>query len=105
MELIPLITAIASGVVGIAGTIITWRKVIADRKAGVATDEREQRRDTIADRDALIDQLQDDMRDLRDRMSVLEVEYQIERDWNRMLVDHIYRGEKPPPPARPFPRR
>ena len=41
------------------------------------------------------------IKDLEDRMDRLESDLTGERDYSRMLVDHIYRGLPPPPPARP----
>jgi len=78
------------------------------RRVGVSGDEREarrdeaaHRRDTIADRDALIDQMQEQLRDLVPRVERIESELNDERDYTRLLVDHIYRQAPPPPPARP----
>lgn len=78
------------------------------RRAGVKADEREarkveaeQRRDTIADRDALIETLQEDVTELRERLDKLEKAYYAERDYTRILQDHIYRGGSVPPPRAP----
>lgn len=101
MEWIGIITGVLGSVVAVGGLILSWRKAHHDEADGISTNERESRRDTIADRDAFIDQYQEDMRDLRARMSSIEAEYEIERAWNRQLVDHIYRQLPPPPPSRP----
>lgn len=110
------------GLAGIAAVLgIAWTI-----RHGVKGDEREaraqeatNRRDTIADRDGLIDQLQEDVTrlhgelssarkdateeivDLKSRLLVVERDLYLERAWNRTLVDQIYRGEPPPPRQRP----
>lgn len=101
MDWVAVITGVGTTLAAVAGTVITWRRLNSDKRRGVATDERELRRDTIADRDAFIDQMQEEMSDLRKRMSHIEVEHQLDQLWARQLVDHIYRGSPPPPPPRP----
>lgn len=101
MDWTSLIAGASTSIVAVGGFVLTWRRFTADRRRGVATDERELRRDTIADRDALIDQMQEEMRELRARMSHIEIEQALDQQWARALVDHIYRGSPPPPPARP----
>lgn len=90
-------------------------KVLLDRRLGISGDERqarqearEDRRDTIADRDALVDQLQEEISSLTSRVEGLTTradqvlrELEAERAYSRILVDHIYRGAPPPPPPRP----
>lgn len=86
------------------GGIAALLGVVRSRRAGVKADEREarkveaeQRRDTIADRDSLIDTLQEDIKEMRARLDRLEAAYNAERDYTRILQDHIYRhGEVPP---------
>lgn len=95
------ITGILGSVVAVGGLIITLVRTKHDRDIGVTTEERASRRDTIEDRDSLIDQIQEEMREMRGRVSVIEGELQVEREWNRALVDHIYRELPPPPPPRP----
>ena len=80
---------------------------VRSRRAGIRADEREarkveaeQRRDTIADRDALIDTLRDDVTELRTRVDRLELELLAERDYSRELQDHIYRAGGTPPRRR-----
>lgn len=96
---------------GIAALISSWRS----RRAGIKSDEREardienaQRRDTIADRDSLIDQFQEELRELRSRVAAVEDtnekyrrELALEKEYSRILLDWGYRGAPPPPPARP----
>lgn len=101
MEWVAVISGLSGAVVAVGGLVITWLRSRRDAALGVSTVEQTARRDTIADRDAFIDQIQEDMRDLRARMSSIESEYEIERAWNRQLVDHIYRQLPPPPPSRP----
>lgn len=91
------------------GGIAALLGVTRSRRAGVKADEREarkveaeQRRDTIADRDALIDTLQEDVKELRGRLDRLEAAYNAERDYSRTLQDHIYRNGQVPPPREPM---
>lgn len=77
-----------------------WINARHDRRRGVAGVEQVQRRDTVTDRDALIDQLQEEITRLRSRVDALEVALDIEQRHNRALVDQIYRGDPPPPVAR-----
>lgn len=85
---------------GIAALVGSWRS----RRAGIQSDEREarrvegeQRRDTIADRDALIDTLREELSDLRTRFDKIETAFTAEREYSRRLQDHIYRkGDTPP---------
>lgn len=94
------------------GGLGTWAKVIYDRRRGISSDERVARRDTLADRDTLIEQL-------IARIETLERWRREEEARRERLLrtisaqsQHItlleafswqvYRGEaQPPPPARP----
>lgn len=120
-EWIRLLTgAILGG--GLLTGIAALRNTSNSRRAGVAGDEREarrdeaaQRRDTIADRDAFIQklservaQLEDAERENDNRITLLETErdlwhkrYDDEREYSRQLLDWGYRGAAPPPPTRP----
>ena len=93
-----------AGVIGASGTL---GGVIVSRRSGVSSHELQARRDTVADRDALIDQLQEEVRSLRDeispmrtRLERLERAHEEERAYNDRLVAHIYEGKGPPPPQR-----
>ncbi|WP_367147234.1 hypothetical protein AB0870_08430 [Microbacterium proteolyticum] len=95
------------------GTLVkTW----ADRRAGIRGAEHTERRDTVADRDAFIDQIQEQLTaanalaaaaDARAassesaRRAALEL-LDAEREYAQVLRDHIYRGAPPPPPPRPI---
>ena len=94
-------TGITGSIVAIGGLVYTLLKNRTDRSLGLASAESTNRRDTVSDRDSLIDQLQEEDKRLATRNAVLEREYFIERDWNRLLIDHIFRGKPPPPPKRP----
>lgn len=94
-------SGVTGSLVAIGGLVITLWKTRGDRKQGVAQVEVESRRDTIADRDALIDQHQEDIRELRTRVTLVEIELDIEQQWTQALRDHIYRQLPPPPPGRP----
>lgn len=99
-------TALVVAIGGVVG-------VVNSRRAGVAGDEREarrdeavQRRDLLADRDALIDQLQaerDGLRAERDdwRATAKEADQalRLEQAWSRALVDQVYRLGGTPVPA------
>ena len=94
------------------GTLVkTW----ADRRAGIRGAEHTERRDTVADRDAFIDQIQEQLAaanaraeaaDARAaaseaaRRDVIEL-LDTEREYAQSLRDHIYKGSPPPPPPRP----
>lgn len=95
------VALIVTAIVAVVTAAWTGIRTLADRHAGVQATETAARRDTVADRDAYIDQLQEDMTELRGRMSTIEAEHELERAWNRQLVDHIYRQLPPPPPTRP----
>jgi hypothetical protein len=56
---IGLIGGITGSVVGVGGLVVSLWKVRNDRTSGVSSSAREQRRDTVADRDSLIDQFQE----------------------------------------------
>lgn len=104
-----------SGVAAVIGAVWTIRHNVKGDERAARAQEAEGRRDTIADRDAVIDQLQEE-RDARDRtIERLRAERDSERSGrllaehdadlyrrhNRILVDQIYCGD--PPPPRPLP--
>lgn len=106
LDAMQAITALAAALFG-GGGIVSWYSARTARRQGVSSDEREARRDTIADRDAQIDQLQEDVEGLRAEVARLTAlvrdqsgDLEAERAYNRVLVDHIYRRADPPPPAR-----
>lgn len=99
-EIITRILSAGALLGGIAALVGAWRS----RRAGVRSDEREarvaeadQRRDTIADRDSLIEGLREDVHDLRERMDQVEKDLRIEREYSRRLQDFIYRKGHVPP--------
>ena len=94
------------------GLGITAYKARKDSKAGVAENEQVERRDTVADRDALIERfakmLEDEREtmgkkigELEDRLQTVEKELRGEQDYNLLLRDHIYKTGVAPPPPRP----
>lgn len=99
------------GLAGLAALIgIIWNVrhgVKADARQATAQ-EASNKRDSIADRDAQIDQLQEDVAGLRSEVARLTnlvrdqgTDLEEERSYSRVLVDHIYQGSPPPPPPRP----
>jgi len=100
---------------GLLGGLAAVMGVIVSRRAGIKGDEREarkieqdQKRDTLTDRDVLIDQLQEEVAGYRvevagfraEMTKVLE-QLQLEREYSSLLLEWGYRGAPPPPPARP----
>ena len=111
-DLLPhIITGLGAFLAGIAALMGVQRS----RRAGVAGDEREarrdeaaQRRDTIADRDALIDRLDGQVQSLIGRVEALEAQRRMDAtvirgqgDHIDLLEAHIYARRPPPPPPRP----
>lgn len=88
----------AAGLLGAGGTL---GGVVVSRRSGVSSHELQARRDTVADRDALIDQLQEQLGSLGARVQRLEEERQLDAEWAAALVAHIWEGNPPPPPPRP----
>lgn len=95
------LTGVSGVLVAVGGLALTLWRTRSDIRMGVSADDATTRRDTVADRDALIDQLQEQGLRHETRLTAVESELVIERRWNRMLVDHIYRELPPPPPERP----
>lgn len=98
---------LATIIVAVATAAFTGIKTWADRRAGVRSTEHTERRDTVADRDALIDQLQEQLTAAIDRAEAAEVKrrdavelLEKEREYTQVLRDHIYRRREPPPPQR-----
>jgi len=94
--------------VALLTAVWTGIKTLSDRRVGVTASENALRRDTVADRDTFIDQLQEELRDARSekteadrRATALAADLTTEREYSQALVDHIYRQKPPPPPARP----
>lgn len=99
---------VVTAVVALLTAAWTGVKTLSDRRAGVTASEHSLRRDTVADRDTLIDQLQEELRDARagkteaeNRAAALATQLAAEREHSQALTDHIYRQKPPPPPTRP----
>jgi len=97
-----------AGLAALVGIIWNVRHGVKADARQASAQEASNKRDTIADRDAQIDQLQEDLRDVRAEMTRLTnlvrdqgADLEDERAYNRMLADHIYRNSPPPPPPRP----
>jgi TolA-binding protein len=93
--------ALFSGIAAIWGVRNSRKMNVSGDEREARHDEQEQRRDTVADRDSLIDQMQEQLGNLSRRVDRLDAELEDERDYTRLLIDHIYRGSPPPPPPRP----
>lgn len=105
---------IGTTIVAIATAIWTGVKTLADRRAGVRSTEHTERRDTVADRDAFIDQLQEQLSAAETAKAAAETAksaaeelraaaqaaLEREREYVQVLRDHIYRRREPPPPPR-----
>lgn len=70
-------------------------------KSQVSGDEREARRDTVADRDALYDRLEKRLVAVEERLERTERVSQGRSDQIDVLEAHIWAGKPAPPPARP----
>lgn len=120
-----LAISIPSGLVAIGGLVHTIIKTNADQKAGIAEQEQVVYRDGVAERDALIDQVQELLAAeqqartsqneqlekraarLEDRIEHLEAKLQEtqnalweEKEYTAKLQHHIYTQKPPPPPGR-----
>lgn len=82
---------------GIGALLNAWMSA----RRGIASDERETRRDTIADRDSLLGTVLAEVRELRERVEVAERTSRQRSDHIDVLEHHIWRGLGPPPPQRP----
>lgn len=86
---------------------VSYRLGVRADERGARQDEASGRRDTIADRDALIDQLSDGLADERTAREALAVRVDAlerQREADRVYIDelraHIWAGKPPPPPDR-----
>lgn len=101
-----IFTSLISLFVGGGG--VAWFNSWQSRKARISGDEREARRDTVSDRDGLIDRLMkrldtlEDQRD-EDEVDIAALHRHIETlvEHIGVLESHIYGGKQPPPPPRP----
>lgn len=105
------IVALVSALVTVGGLIHTIIKTRSDARQGISQHEQVVRRDTVSDRDALIDQFQEIVKtereerqrqvaQLESRISELAGELREEREYTDELREHIYLGNPPPPPRR-----
>lgn len=107
--------AIGTLAVSLIGAVAALIKTLSDRRVGISGDERqarvearEDRRDTIADRDGLIAQLLERVRDLEAWKAESEAHAEERAKQLRSAGDHIdalehhiWKGLPPPPPPRP----
>lgn len=110
------VTGIGGSVVAIGGLLVTLIKTRADRQLGVSASDREDRRDSVSQRDSLIDQLQEEIKSEREarqrlelRVSQLENALIDEREYTNTLQEyaqglrhHIFKGAPPPPEPMPL---
>lgn len=92
---VPLISSIGAVASAVTVAVLTYR---ATRKGDTATAVLTERRDTIADRDALINQLQEDIGSLKTDMASQKVEtaelrseVREVREHNNALIRYVYR--------------
>lgn len=82
--LIAALGALAVSTIGFVSTLIT-------KKTRGPEDFATQRRDTIADRDGLIDKLNERIDDLEVRVKSTEDEIRVVKDHNNVLINYCYR--------------
>jgi ubiquinone biosynthesis protein UbiJ len=91
-QLLPYIGAGAVALISAAATVLVgWLVYRSTRKGDEATEKLTERRDTIADRDSLIETLREDMKGLKSDMADLRVEVRQVRNHNNALTTFIYK--------------
>ena len=109
------IVLLVGAVTSVIGTLIAVFRARTDKKLGISSDERQARReeaddhrDTLANRDAFIDRLNDRLNASEAREAAIQTRYDtLERRYRRLqdytdeLEHHIYTRKGPPPPPRP----
>lgn len=92
----------------VGGGGVAWYQVRQSRLARISGDEREARRDVVADRDSLYDRVNTRLASVEQRLDDTEAENRALRSRNIALDDHIdtleshiWRGKPAPPPPRP----
>lgn len=88
-----IVSALVAGVVGFIGSFWT-------RKGKTEDAVVEERRVEIEGLQTLVDSLLKRVESLEHRQATTEDELRAERDYSRVLVDHIYKQLPPPPPKR-----
>lgn len=94
-----LVLAVVGIISGAGGATVI--KALIDRRRGIKSDEREARRDTVADRDALLETVLTELRGMRNRLDVVESVSRARSDHIDVLEHHIWSGKGRPPPPRP----
>jgi peptidoglycan hydrolase CwlO-like protein len=87
-ELVSIAAAAFTVIGAVVTSVLTYR---ATRKRDVTTDALTSRRDTIADRDALITTLQEDTLHLKADVQELRSEVKEVRNYNNVLTNFIYK--------------
>lgn len=100
--------ALLGGLAALWGVFVSRRNGVKGDERAAREQEAEAKRDTVADRDHLVDQLQEEIQGYRDEVKGFRLQLgqvldalQVEREYSRLLLDWGYRGAPPPPPARP----
>lgn len=107
--------AFLGGLAALWGVYISRRNGVKGDERAARSQEQEAKRDTVKDRDDLVDQLQEEVQGYRGEVAGFRVqltesnansaallrELSIEREYSRLLLDWGYRGAPPPPPRRP----
>lgn len=104
-----------AGVAALVAAAWTWRHGVKGDERAAREVEAVERRDTISDRDALIDQLQEDVASLRAEVAeckaavaardaaiaARDAVIRQQAEYIAACRDHIYRGRPAPPPPAP----
>lgn len=99
-SLIPYVmTGVFSG--GFIGACVAMYNAHQNRNARISGDEREARRDMVADRDGFYDRMNARLTIVEQRLERTEGKFEIASDHINKLEAHIWAGLQPPPPERP----
>lgn len=102
------IAAWATSAVSLIAAVTALVRARNDKRRGISSDEREARRDTIADRDSLLERMERRITTLEQRLDAAEegniakaLVIKAQDSHMDVLEDWIWQRKAPPPPARP----